>query len=82
MNVIVYGADWCKDCKKAYDTLDRWGIPYSTISIDTADDIILKEANIAVIPTIEITDDHNVLFRIEDAPTEKEAQEMFNIISK
>lgn len=44
MEVLVYSATWCPDCREAKRFLDRHEIPYREINIETtpgaADDVI------------------------------------------
>ena len=32
--IIIYGTDWCWDCRRARRFFDRLGIPYQWINID------------------------------------------------
>ena len=34
MNVVVYTAGWCRDCRSAKQYLDSHGIEYSEINVD------------------------------------------------
>jgi glutaredoxin len=34
MKVLVYSADWCRDCRQAKQFLDSHGIEYSEINVD------------------------------------------------
>ena len=33
-NIIVYGSDWCWDCRRARKFLDQNNIPYHWVNID------------------------------------------------
>lgn len=35
MNVVVYSATWCPDCREAKRFLDKHNIPYTDINIET-----------------------------------------------
>ena len=34
MNLLVYSAPWCSDCREAKRFLARYGIPYTEINIE------------------------------------------------
>lgn len=36
--VVMYGADWCGDCRRAKSTLDRLGVKYTYHHVDDEDD--------------------------------------------
>jgi mycoredoxin len=46
MNLLVYSAEWCRDCREAKRFLSQHSIPYTDINIETtpgaAEEIIAK----------------------------------------
>ena len=52
--LIVYGAEWCKFCKKAKDFLDTTHVEFQFVDIDTSieQSMILIEKNLTTIPQI------------------------------
>lgn len=58
--IIVYGADWCGDCRRAQQFFNQHNIPYEWINIDRdrqAEDFVLKVNNgMRSIPTIVLED--------------------------
>lgn len=63
MVIYSYSTSWCKDCQKEHDLLNRNNIPYIIVDIDTAPDPLLKRHNIDIIPTTEVEDNGEVIFR-------------------
>jgi glutaredoxin-like protein len=63
-NIIVYGSDWCGDCRRAKRYLNEHDIPYLWIDIEhdrEGEQIVLRLNNgIRSIPTI-IFDDGSIL---------------------
>ncbi|HEX7972843.1 MAG TPA: glutaredoxin domain-containing protein [Anaerolineales bacterium] len=59
-SIIVYGADWCIDCRRAQQFLTRHQIPYTWINIDRdkkAEQYVLKvNRGMRSIPTIVFED--------------------------
>jgi glutaredoxin-like protein len=58
--IIVYGADWCGDCRRSKRFLDAQNIPYTWIDIDQNKEAgaFVQEKNngIRIIPTIIFED--------------------------
>ena len=57
MNVTVYSAFWCPDCRVAKRFLDQHSIPYTNIDIETtpgAADEVLKRTGKRAIPQFVI----------------------------
>jgi mycoredoxin len=57
MNVQVYTAAWCRDCRAAKRFLDENGIPYTEIDIEadpSASDEVLRHVGKRAIPQIVI----------------------------
>ena len=52
MQVIVYSAPWCPDCREAKRFLDRHKIPYTDINIETtpgaADEVVARTGKRAI----------------------------------
>jgi len=57
MEVIVYSAPWCRDCREAKRFLDRYKIPYTDIDVETtpgAAEEIVKRVGKRAIPQFVI----------------------------
>lgn len=58
--IIVYGADWCWDCRRARKFLDEKCVPYQWVNIDEdkkAEQIVLQiNKGMRSIPTILFAD--------------------------
>jgi glutaredoxin len=57
MNVQVYTAAWCRDCRAAKQFLDAHGIPYTEIDVDAnpaASDEVLRHVGKRAIPQLVI----------------------------
>lgn len=57
MDVRVYTAAWCRDCRAAKQFLDSHGIAYTEINIDTdraASDEVIRHAGKRAIPQLVI----------------------------
>ncbi|MBK6645598.1 MAG: thioredoxin family protein [Anaerolineales bacterium] len=58
--IIMYGADWCGDCRRAKKFLDEGNIPYAWINTDEnkdAEDFVRRVNNgKRIIPTIVFED--------------------------
>ncbi len=58
--IIVYGTNWCPDCRRAQRVLDQHGAPYTYINIErdpTAADFVVKVNNgNQSVPTIVFPD--------------------------
>lgn len=63
-NIIVYGADWCGDCRRAKRFLANHAIPYHWVDIEAdkqGEQYVLEVNNgMRIIPTI-IFDDGSML---------------------
>ena len=59
-SIVIIGADWCGDCRRAKHLLDQSEIPYQWIDIDKNTDAerIVLEINhgLRIIPTIIFED--------------------------
>ena len=44
--IEVYGADWCGDCRRSKKLLDRLGVEYAYLEVDTDD--ALRDRAIAI----------------------------------
>lgn len=59
-SIVVYGADWCADCRRARQFLTRHQIPFTWINIDQdkhAEQVVLKlNRGMRSIPTILFED--------------------------
>ncbi len=57
MNVQVYTAAWCRDCRAAKQFLDSHGIPYTEIDVDAnadASDELIRHVGKRAIPQMVI----------------------------
>jgi len=58
--IIVYGADWCPDCKRSREFLDQNNTSYKYISIEStpsaADEVTRLNNGLRRIPTIIFPD--------------------------
>ncbi len=52
MELLVYSADWCRDCREAKRFLNRHEIPYTEINVETtpgaADQIVAQTGKRAI----------------------------------
>jgi mycoredoxin len=62
--IIIYGTEWCGDCRRARRLLDQHNIPYQLINIDRdreAEQFVLKtNGGMRSVPTI-VFPDHSIL---------------------
>ena len=57
MDLKVYTAGWCRDCREAKRFLDKHGIPYSEVDIERtpgAADLVLQNVGKRAIPQFVI----------------------------
>ncbi len=57
MQLTVYSAPWCPDCREAKRFLDRYKIPYSDVNIETtpgAADEVVRQTGKRAIPQFVI----------------------------
>jgi glutaredoxin-like protein len=58
--IVVYGAPWCGDCKRAQRVLDRHGARYRWIDVDedpeAAREVVRINRGLRTIPTILFPD--------------------------
>jgi mycoredoxin len=57
MDLLLYSANWCPDCRTAKRFLEKHGIPYTEINIQTtpgAADEVLRNASKRAIPQFVI----------------------------
>jgi glutaredoxin-like protein len=59
-NIVVYGADWCGDCRRAKRFFTQHGIPFEWIDVDTdrqAEEYVIQvNRGMRSIPTIVFED--------------------------
>lgn len=36
-SLVMYGADWCRDCRRSKALLDGLGVPYAYIDVEAVD---------------------------------------------
>ena len=57
MQVLVYSASWCRDCRAAKQFLDSHGISYTEINVDAdraASDEVIRHVGKRAIPQLVI----------------------------
>ena len=57
MNVQIYAASWCPDCRQARKFLDKHGIDYTVIDVDAdraASDEVLRRVGKRAVPQLVI----------------------------
>lgn len=57
MNVVVYTAEWCRDCRAAKQFLEEHGIAYSEVDVDAdpgASDEVMRRVGKRAIPQLVI----------------------------
>ena len=57
MDIQLYSAAWCRDCRAAKDFLDNNGIPYTEVNVDldpTASDAVIRHVGKRAIPQLVI----------------------------
>ncbi len=57
MQVLVYSASWCRDCRAAKQFLDSHGVPYTEINVDVdpaASDEVVRHVGKRAIPQLVI----------------------------
>jgi len=57
MNIVVYTAYWCRDCREAKRFLDTYGISYTEVDIETtpgASEEVLRNVGKRAIPQFVI----------------------------
>lgn len=57
MNLIVYSAQWCPDCREAKRFLEKHNIPYQDVNIETtpgATDEVIRNTGKRAIPQFVI----------------------------
>jgi mycoredoxin len=58
--IIVYGTNWCGDCRRARKFLDSYNIPYQWINIDhdnQSEQVVIKiNRGMRIVPTILFPD--------------------------
>lgn len=76
--IIIYGANWCPDCKRSKDFLDSYQVKYEYIDIEKSPEAIAKIEQInnglRRIPTI-IFEDGSILVE----PSNKELAEKLSL---
>lgn len=62
--IVVYGAQWCPDCRRSKAYLDRNGVPYEYVDLETSPDDVERVLELNegrhVIPTIVFADGSHV----------------------
>lgn len=74
--IEVYGADWCGDCRRSKKLLDRLGVEYAYLEVDTDDALRDRAVQIAgrqSIPVIVFPDGSFLVEPSDPALAEKVA---------
>lgn len=62
--IVMYGAQWCPDCRRSKAFLDRNGVPYEYVDLETSADDVERVLELNegrhVIPTIVFPDGSHV----------------------
>ena len=60
MSIVVYGADWCADCRRSKSFLDERKVTYSYVDLEddpeSIEEVLLRNDGRRVIPTIVFAD--------------------------
>ena len=77
--IILYGANWCPDCRRSKELLDLMGVKYEYIDLEKNPDAAQKVVEInkgyQSIPTIVFPDGH-VLVEPSNNELKKEIEEL------
>jgi mycoredoxin len=59
-NIVMYGADWCGDCRRSKAFLERRGVPFTYVDLeerpDQIDEVIRRNDGKRSIPVIVFDD--------------------------
>jgi mycoredoxin len=59
-NIVMYGADWCGDCRRSKAFLERRGVPFTYVDLeerpDQMDEVIRRNEGMRSIPVIVFDD--------------------------
>jgi glutaredoxin len=73
--VTVYGADWCPDCRRSKRLLDRLGVAYDYVDLESDPDqtaeVVRRNAGRQSIPVIVFPDDTHLTEPSDPALTAK-----------
>ena len=60
MDIVMYGADWCADCRRSKRLLDERQVAYSYVDLEQApeaiEEVLRRNDGRRVIPTIVVAD--------------------------
>jgi glutaredoxin len=85
MELIVYMADWCPDCREAKRFLDQHKIPYTAIDIETtpgAADTVLAQVGKRAIPQFVLDGKWVQPYKPGSGFLYKEMAELFGVAHK
>lgn len=74
-DVTVYGADWCSDCRRSTRLLDRLGVAYSYVDLESdpaqTAEVVRRNDGRRSIPVIVFADDTHLTEPSDPALTAK-----------
>lgn len=73
-SIDVYGADWCGDCKRAKDTLNRLGVAFIWHNIETEDGAADRAVEISGQKHIPVVLYSDGTFQVEPSATDIEGK--------
>ena len=84
MDLVVYTAYWCRDCREAKRFLDAHGIPYTEVDIEAtsgASDEVLRHVGKRAIPQFVIDGKWVQPYRPGEGFLYDEMSELFGVVS-
>ncbi len=70
-NIVMYGADWCGDCRRSKTFLERRGVPFTYVDLeerpDQIDEVIRRNDGMRSIPVIVFDDGSHLTEPSNDA---------------
>jgi mycoredoxin len=70
-NIVMYGADWCGDCRRSKTFLEHRGVPFTYVDLeerpDQMDEVIRRNDGMRSIPVIVFDDGSHLTEPSNDA---------------
>ncbi len=70
-NIVMYGADWCGDCRRSKTFLERRGIPFTYVDLEEhpheMEEVVKRNDGMRSIPVIVFDDDSHLTEPTDDA---------------
>ena len=70
-NIVMYGADWCGDCRRSKAFLERSGVPFTYVDVEERPDemheVIRRNDGMRSIPVIVFEDGSHLTEPTNDA---------------